>query len=146
MRAHANTVADGDVLDIRADTDGLADNLVADNAGWKKVKVSNRGGNEEWSYRRVVLTVRGLAPAGAEHVQLKARFVSTCPRSYGQQDNFLKCCTYVGAADTAVRHLDVDIVFRPLLGLELAPLHVPLNRLLVEAEPALKFVVGSHYV
>ena len=38
MRAHANTVADGDVLDIRADTDGLADNLVADNAGWIKSK------------------------------------------------------------------------------------------------------------
>ena len=52
----------------------------------------------------------------------------------------------VGAADSAVRDLDVDVVLRPFLGLELAPFHVALKGALVEAEPALELrrVLASH--
>ena len=63
------------------------------------------------------LTVLGLAPAGGQGVD-------------------------VGAADAAVRDLDVDVVLGPLLGLVLSPLHVALNGLGVVPEPALELVVG----
>lgn len=48
----------------------------------------------------------------------------------------------VAAADTAALNLDVDIVFIPLLGLEFAPLHVSVGRLLVMAQPAFELVIG----
>lgn len=67
------------------------------------------------------LTIGDLSPAGAQHVQ-------------------------VGTADAAVRDLDVDVVLGPLLGLELAPLHVALGGGGVKAQPALELVVGSHGV
>jgi len=53
----------------------------------------------------------------------------------------------VRTADTTVRDLDIDIILRPLLGLEFAPLHVALDGLGIVTEPALKLVIGSrHFV
>jgi hypothetical protein len=41
-----------------------------------------------------------------------------------------------------VRDLNVDIVFAPLLGLEVAPLHLALDGVLVLSEPSLELRVG----
>lgn len=41
-------------------------------------------------------------------------------------------------------YLDVNVVFLPLFGLELAPDHLALDGLLVLAEPAFELVVGRH--
>lgn len=48
---------------------------------------------------------------------------------------------HIRTADTTVSNFDIDIVFSPLLGLELAPLHLALRRLGLIAQPALKLVV-----
>ena len=53
---------------------------------------------------------------------------------------------YVGAADSAVGDLDVDVVLCPLLGLKCTPFHLSICGILVVAQPALKLVVGSHDV
>lgn len=52
----------------------------------------------------------------------------------------------VRAADTAVGDLDVDVILRPLLGLEAAPPHLALDGIGRLSEPPLELVVGSHYM
>lgn len=52
----------------------------------------------------------------------------------------------IGSADTAVGDLNVNIILFPLLGLELLPLHLALNGLLIETEPSLELVVGARHV
>lgn len=44
-----------------------------------------------------------------------------------------------------MRNLNVDVVLCPFLGLELAPLHLAFDGVLVLAEPALKLGVGGHF-
>jgi hypothetical protein len=107
--ADTNAVTDLDVLDVLANTDGLANNLVTNNAGWKWLATCLL---EETNFQRS-LTVGSFTPSRAKHVQIRA-------------------------ADTAVADLNVDVVLLPLLGLELAPLHFALNGLGIEAQPSLK--------
>lgn len=47
----------------------------------------------------------------------------------------------IRTADTTVSNFDIDIVLSPLLGLELAPLHLALRGLGLIAQPAFKLVV-----
>jgi hypothetical protein len=71
-------------------------------------------------------------------------------------------CVQIGAADTTVGDLDVDIVLAckrsivfvldsmsslltPLLGLKLPPLHVALDGLGVMTEPAFELVIGTRH-
>jgi len=51
----------------------------------------------------------------------------------------------IRTADAAVRDLNVDIIFLPLLGLKLLPLHLA-DRVLVETEPSLELVIGARHV
>lgn len=51
----------------------------------------------------------------------------------------------VGAADSRVCDLDIDICLLPWLGLKLLPHHVAIGRRSVQANPALEFVVGRHF-
>ena len=50
----------------------------------------------------------------------------------------------IGATDTAMRDLDIHILFTPLLGLVGLPFHITLGRLRIMAQPALELVVGAH--
>ena len=53
----------------------------------------------------------------------------------------------VGATDTTVANLDVDVGLFPRLGLKLLPDHLALTGFGTEAHPALKLVIGGrHYV
>jgi hypothetical protein len=50
----------------------------------------------------------------------------------------------IRTADTAAVNLDVDVVLSPLLGLEVAPLHLALDGILILSEPSLEFGVCRH--
>ena len=43
-----------------------------------------------------------------------------------------------------MRDLDINIRLLERLGLKLLPFHIALDRVLIEAQPALELVVGSH--
>jgi hypothetical protein len=50
----------------------------------------------------------------------------------------------IGTADTAVRDLDVDVVFFEGLGLEALPDHLAIHTVGVETHPSFEFVIGGH--
>ncbi len=51
--------------------------------------------------------------------------------------------SHTGAADTAMRHFDIDIGFLPFLGFIWLPFHVSLSSAGVKTSPALELVVGA---
>lgn len=52
-------------------------------------------------------------------------------------------CVDIGAADSTVRDLDIDVALTPRLGFgEFLPDHLALGRVFVEATPSFEFVVG----
>ena len=118
LRADTDTVAHFDaLLGILANTNGFADDLVADAACYVSLSASA-------PLRMVgmlcLLTVRRWEPARAQ-------------------------CVKVRATDTAVRDLDVDIVLRPGLNVwEGTPFHLALCRLWALAQPSLKTLFLRH--
>jgi hypothetical protein len=66
LRANTDTVALLDVLDILADLYSLADNLVADNAGWQQLARQSCDRKKKKKKR----TVWCWSPATAQHVQV----------------------------------------------------------------------------
>jgi hypothetical protein len=65
LRADTNTVALLDVLYVLSNLDCLANDLVADDAGWEMLVVWS--GEDKMEYSR---TVRSWAPARGQHVQV----------------------------------------------------------------------------
>jgi hypothetical protein len=51
----------------------------------------------------------------------------------------------IGATETTVRDLDVDIAFFPNFGLKLAPFHFAIDGIRRFAKPAFKLVRSCHF-
>jgi hypothetical protein len=69
LRANTDTIALFDVLDVLADLYSLADNLVADNAGWQQLarQSCDRKKKKKKKKKR---TIWCWSPATAQHVQV----------------------------------------------------------------------------
>jgi len=138
------------VLDLLADLDGLADDLVA-NAAWVAVKRLAMALAD-----CVRLHVLSRTPAAGQHVEIRL----SDERSASSP--VYRSITYT--ADTAVGDLSVDIGLLPRLGLfrasaidrickrcpnlylEFTPLHVTLNRAGIMAQPAEELVILSRHI